>query len=159
MTNKKIVLILFLLVLLPALFYTVYEISIYNENENALTQIYDQKLSSILFSINQYYWDTSQRVKSDFVHELMNSSGPLSKRLDSSIQKISGLNAVFITDSLISDFRASINPDSALIFTSAQLQDSITNKSNVVKRLFHRRKIGYSKIEPILFHLGEGINF
>ena len=159
MSNKKIVLILILLVFLPALFYTVYEISIYNEDENALTQIYDQKLGSILFSINQYYWDSSHKIKSDFSQELARKGTSLPNILDTYLQKTEGLNAVLITDSLMADFRILIKPDSNFIFSPSELRDSVRTNENIIKRLFHRQKIGYSRIEPVLLHFKNGEKF
>ena len=54
---RKVVIILLVMVVVPSLFYTVSEISAYNENEELLNQAYKQQLDVILFSVNQYSWD------------------------------------------------------------------------------------------------------
>ncbi|MBN2426486.1 MAG: GHKL domain-containing protein [Calditrichaceae bacterium] len=54
---KKIVIILSAMILVPAVFFTISEISAYNENEQLLNTAYKQQLDIILFSVNQYAWD------------------------------------------------------------------------------------------------------
>ena len=57
---KHIIIILFALILLPALFYTAYEFNVLSENEELIEGIYEQQLNGVLFSVNQYAWDVVQ---------------------------------------------------------------------------------------------------
>ncbi len=56
-TVKKIGLILVIIILLPAVFLTVNEITSFNENEKVIEEIYSDQLEAILFSVNQYSED------------------------------------------------------------------------------------------------------
>jgi len=52
--TKRIALILIAIFLLPALFFSVYEISSLNKDEEMIDDIYKKQLEAILFSVNQY---------------------------------------------------------------------------------------------------------
>jgi len=52
--TKRIGLILTVIFLIPALFFSVYEISSLNKDEEMIEEIYQQQLETILFSVNQY---------------------------------------------------------------------------------------------------------
>ncbi|MEO1097791.1 MAG: hypothetical protein AAFX57_08550, partial [Bacteroidota bacterium] len=51
---RKIELILLLIFLLPAIFFSAYEISSLNKDEEVINQIYKDQLAAILYSANQY---------------------------------------------------------------------------------------------------------
>lgn len=53
-TLKKIIIPLLLVVMLPAISYSVYEISSLNETEKMIEEIYVNQLNTVLNSINQY---------------------------------------------------------------------------------------------------------
>ena len=55
----RILLILLLLALLPALFFTAYELNTLSDNEELIGSIYRQQLDAILFSVNQHAWDVA----------------------------------------------------------------------------------------------------
>jgi len=52
--TRKIALILTFVFLIPALFFSVYEISSLNKDERMIEDIYQKQLEAILFSVNQY---------------------------------------------------------------------------------------------------------
>src|SRR6266852_3188081 len=53
-STQRIGLLLALVFLLPALFFSVYEISSLNKDEKIFQAIYQKQLEAILFSVNQY---------------------------------------------------------------------------------------------------------
>jgi two-component system, OmpR family, phosphate regulon sensor histidine kinase PhoR len=53
-STRRIGLLLALVFLLPALFFSVYEISSLNKDEKMIQEIYEKQLEAILFSVNQY---------------------------------------------------------------------------------------------------------
>ncbi len=59
--TKRIALILIAIFLLPALFFSVYEISSLNKDEKVIDDIYTKQLEAILFSVNQYSDDAVSR--------------------------------------------------------------------------------------------------
>jgi two-component system phosphate regulon sensor histidine kinase PhoR len=54
---KKITLILILIILLPVIFFSLYEINTLNESEKVIEETYNNQLDAILFSVNQYSED------------------------------------------------------------------------------------------------------
>src|SRR6478736_6739776 len=53
-STNRIGLLLALVFLLPAMFFSVYEISSLNKNEEMIQEIYNKQLEALLFSVNQY---------------------------------------------------------------------------------------------------------
>jgi len=155
LVNKKIILILILLVSLPALFYTAYELSELNESEVILTRIHNQKLNSIVFSINQYSWDWYNKLKFKFLQDVYQKDD-INQPALSVMQSTAGLKAVFISDSLFADFRFIQKADTTAFLDRELVLDTLKAKRNIIKRLYHRRNVGYAKIEPLLFGSPEG---
>ncbi|KAA3608486.1 MAG: sensor histidine kinase [Calditrichaeota bacterium] len=59
---RNITLVIIIIVLFPALFFTAYEINSLNENEEIVEGIYKQQMETLLFAINQYvfsYFESS----------------------------------------------------------------------------------------------------
>jgi len=54
---KKSVIVLIGIILLPALFYTGYEMNALSDNEKMIEEVYKQQLDALLFSVNQHAWD------------------------------------------------------------------------------------------------------
>jgi two-component system phosphate regulon sensor histidine kinase PhoR len=59
MPLRTILLILLLLILLPALLYSVFELTTLGANEELVNDIYRRQLDVVLFSLNQYSWDVA----------------------------------------------------------------------------------------------------
>ncbi len=51
---KKIRLVFLLIIILPTIIFTIYEIASYRENEKEIDKIYNNQLDAILYSVNQY---------------------------------------------------------------------------------------------------------
>ncbi|HSD63817.1 MAG TPA: hypothetical protein VLB50_08455, partial [Ignavibacteriaceae bacterium] len=89
----KIVTILLAVILIPLIFFTVYEISSLNQTEQVLSRIYANQLDAILFSVNQY----SEDLISSWRNKLNNSL--TDKELVNAFLKVYGsVNYVFIAD-------------------------------------------------------------
>ena len=55
--GTRLGLLLVFVILLPALVYSVYQITSLTDTEDLLTAVYRQQLDGVLFSLNQYAWD------------------------------------------------------------------------------------------------------
>lgn len=159
-TIKKIGLILVIIILLPAVFLTVNELTSFNENERVLKKIYSGQLEAILFSVNQYSEDVagSWATKVDvFLDELDNARGRnTSGMIDSFFVELPSLVGFFIADSI---------KDSSIDFYTSRRENRILDKpidsfniaakqllldnENIVARLFTYKRGGYRKIEPV----------
>lgn len=150
MSNKKIILILLLLVLLPALVYTVYEASALQENKNVLAEIYDQKLNSVLFSVNQYYWDKAARVRSDFTILAREKGLNQPQVLDDFVNSTSGLSALAVTDTLLTRVPVFSRKSPVDDLDVDTLMQNLRKRQTAILRMLYRERIGYAKAESFV---------
>jgi len=159
LTQKKIGIILILIVLTPALFYTAYEINTLGENELIVNQIFEQQLDAILFSINQEAWNVSKNWADRINYFLTKDYENLDENLQQVIEKTGAINAIFLSDSLGQVQRYIIDP--AMARDELPLADDLNlllnQNPNIIKLLFRRSKTGYLKLEslPIVFNAGK----
>jgi len=159
-TVKKIGLILVIIILLPAVFLTVNELTSFNENEKVLEKIYSGQLEAILFSVNQYSEDVagSWATKVDvFLDELDNARGRnTGEMIDSFFVELPSLVAFFIADSIKDssiDFYTSrsesVLQDKPIDSLNVAAKKLLLDNENIVARLFTYKRGGYRKIEPV----------
>jgi len=98
--GKKISIIFVLVALLPALFYSAYEVSSLSSTEELIQSIYSKQLDVILFSINQYALDVAQNWSGE-INTLLITSQP--SRVDSAtrifLNRRAAVQGVFYVDS------------------------------------------------------------
>ncbi len=96
-STNRIGLLLGIVFLLPALFFSVYEMSALNKDEKMIQQIYEKQLDAILFSINQY----SDDVLSNWITKVESAKEATA---DEAFQKLlslnPSLNRVFVIDTI-----------------------------------------------------------
>ena len=153
---KRLALFLLLLVLLPALFYSTYEITSLTQNESLLERIYVQQLDAILFSLNQYSWDIANGWASDITRVLQDAATrtalPPGDRLKDFIAKNSGIEAVFVSDSsagsiLLTSTSGRVSPEDFLA--------AVRTEQSLVLRLRSFFSTGYRKIEGVTIGSGK----
>lgn len=160
-TLRTLTLLLVLLVLLPAIFYSAYEIGALTQSENLIERIYRQQLDAALFSLNQYAWDVADRWASDvdrIVRSARSSPRPLSHAaFDSFLSSNSGIHALFIGDTAATTFIvvSSSRPDSVRRkHTESEVRSLIRSQHAVVERLVRLQSTGYRKIEGVAIQQG-----
>lgn len=152
MKLPRIGLVLLLIVLLPALIYTAYEFTSLNENERLISEIYDRQMDAVLFSVNQYSWDISNRwiYRLDFIYNL--PAAQRQEKLQDFFKEAKAIHAVFFSDSLAGQLTFQINPqlpESATI-DKVILRDLLLRERALLARLLYRKKVGYAMIEPLI---------
>ena len=153
---KKLAAILILLVLLPAVFYSVYEISSLTQSETMIEQIYRQQLDALLFSLNQYAWDVASGWASD-VSRMMRDQIPrpsFRQRADfqNFLRNNKGIESLFVTDTAASSVTLACfsPPDSSQPqFQEADFLSLVRAEIPLVTRLLHLQRTGYRKIEGV----------
>jgi two-component system phosphate regulon sensor histidine kinase PhoR len=135
--TRKIFIVLFLIVLLPALFYSVYEISALNESEEMISQIYQRQLDAILFSINQYVLDIASGWATQIENDIPHS------QIERIIQSNPSIISIIISDTSLSN---------VTIFPSRQLLNRklITSQREMIERLVRYQAASYRKLEPVI---------
>jgi hypothetical protein len=96
-STNRIGLLLGIVFLLPALFFSVYEMSALNKDEKMIQQIYEKQLDAILFSINQY----SDDVLSNWVTKVESAKETSSEEAFEKLLSLNpSLNRIFVIDTV-----------------------------------------------------------
>jgi len=138
----KIGIILTLILVLPSVFFSAYEIGNLNQNERVIDSIYSSQLESILFSINQY----SDDVLSGWANQM--------DRQESGIDQILAKNYAIDAISLIESkdfqlFNKEKIPEDSLLHLKGELEKAYDGNLARIESLQRYVKSGYQKIEVI----------
>lgn len=136
-TTRIIAIILFCIVLLPTLFYSVYEFSALDETEMMISEIYNRQLDAILFSVNQYVLD----VASSQATEIEN--GLRSRNFDKLFQSNTAIQSIIIADKRLS--ACAVFPPTKINYLPTLLQHK-----NKIDRLVRYQEADYRKLEPVV---------
>ena len=153
----KLSLILVGIIFLPAIFYSVYEISTINKNEKMIKQIYEQQLDVILFSVNQYLWDNLTSWQSR-INRIRTQSGAYAEAVKETeysklIEELPVLQMLAFSDTALGRwrffFRSDYKGNAELLRRT--ITDSLQKNPHLLNRLGKFSKANYSKIETIMF--------
>lgn len=142
-------LLLLALILLPALFYTGYELSRLGEEEAQIAALYERQLDAILFSVNQHAWDVS----GGWIDALERDAD--APALPSRLSQQASVRFAMRLDSTASNpemlRHADESPADAQRDTDVlvQLRDSIAANADMLARLRRLRSSGYRKIDAL----------
>jgi signal transduction histidine kinase len=154
---KKIALILILIIILPALIFSIYEINSLNESERVIEGIYNNQLDAILFSVNQYSEDivSSWRSKLNLLlTEKASHPEYFKARADSFLSINRSISLIIFSDSLKAQNTSEMFYDPAADNNNQNIhllniKNFLANNSSKIKRLYTYERGGYSKIEPL----------
>lgn len=154
-STRKIGLLLALVFLLPALFFSVYEISSLNKDEKMIQEIYTKQLEAILFSVNQY----SDDILNSWISKIENGLGEIaqkdttSAKLNKLLTYNSSLNSVFICDSV--NGAAVLNyfstQDSTASRLQAKVEKALPQNKELIQQLISYKKNGFQKIVRLTY--------
>lgn len=139
-TTRKIGIILLFIILLPAVIFSVYEISSLNESEKMIDKIYNNQLDALIFSVNQYSEDVVGRFqyKLNFFNEEKKSSS-LDSQLTRFVEENPSVIKIVFTDSTLNSSDPMING----LLKSGQQK---------IEKLYSFKKEKYNRIEPIEYN-------
>ncbi|MBP6671629.1 MAG: GHKL domain-containing protein [Bacteroidetes bacterium] len=136
-STKKIFITLALIVLLPAIFYSVYEISSLDETEEMLSQLYSRQLDAVLFSVNQYTLDVASGWASQIENELP------ARRFERILKTNPSIRSIIIADTALQSQEEYPTPQSTFSRT-------LLLHINAVDRLIRYQTLSYRKLEPVI---------
>jgi two-component system phosphate regulon sensor histidine kinase PhoR len=166
-TVKRIVIILIILILLPAVFLTVNEFLSLKQNEEVISKIYSNQLDAILYSVNQYSEDVVSSWASgidDFLDRIPKiTSNKLSEVTDSFYSEMPSLLVVFAADSIndtqidIPGWQEDSNfPSSDYNQLNTRVRNLLVKNRGIIDRLFFYKQAGYRKLEPVETNTTDG---
>jgi hypothetical protein len=145
---RKVALTLLLVFLLPAAFYTVYELNSLSESEKELSRVFENQLDAILFSVNQYADDVARSWTLRIRTSLEEENLPWPREF---LAQQAGLEAVFVTGNHGSSLRLpylAAAADSVAI--QAAIAERLAGKAVLFQRLHAYQEQNYYKLEPLL---------
>jgi two-component system phosphate regulon sensor histidine kinase PhoR len=153
---KRFAFLLILVVLLPALFYSVYEINSLTTSEELMESIYRQQLEVVLFSLNQDAWDVASSWRSSITvlaeGAERKGAGALRTAVRGFLSRNPGVETVFFADTLLREVTAieSTEEPPGDLSSAARLRIALQAERAKAERLTRLRRSGYGKVEPIL---------
>jgi two-component system phosphate regulon sensor histidine kinase PhoR len=168
---KRIGIILIIIILLPAAFFSIYEIGSLSSSERVIEEIYNNQLDAILYSVNQF----SEDVVSSWTNKININSVLETLRPEQfaeelkKLQRENPIKQIFIVDDLKLDNLRIFSPPSPEIkkislendatsedakFRSA-VKSLVRNNTNKIIRLYTYRRGGYRKIESVQTNLSD----
>ncbi|MGE5497347.1 MAG: sensor histidine kinase [Syntrophothermus sp.] len=157
---KKIGVILVAIILLPGIFFSIYEIGTLNSSEKVIEEIYNNQLDAILYSVNQYAEDLTgawiSRISSGYMEQRFRPGA-----LNNEIAKLESENPVHalvladdVTGKGLELHIASPNSNDPKLqaqskLSSSEIRKIFANLGPRVDRLIIYKKGGYRKIESV----------
>ena len=152
-TVRGVALILLLLVLLPLLVFTAFEIARLGSGESAIKDIYNRQLDVVLFSVNQYAWDVVNTWAGSLQRawEPSREGGAFAPGFAGKFLPLnSSIDALFIADTTGERIRTLETPDGESRGARASLGAVLREGRPVIGRLLALGRQNYRKIEPIV---------
>lgn len=151
---KKIAFTLLVIVLLPALFYSGYQLSSLSTSEELFGKIYQQQLDAVLFSLNQYAWDAASAWANGLQIILSDRSHKSPDELAGAIKEFLGqrraIQKVFVSDSSLQGFTSMESPwFRPATVTDRSILSSLQKNREKIRTLIEFQKVEYRKIESI----------
>jgi two-component system, OmpR family, phosphate regulon sensor histidine kinase PhoR len=161
--TKRIAIILTVIFLIPALFFSVYEISSLNKDEEMIENIYQKQLEAILFSVNQYSDDAVNSWIAKL--QLIQGSNYENIKNSASLQNLLGLNSsiqlAFIIDTVNLRAETRIYSLDSLLADSlrTQIDESLQSNTLLIQQLIKYKRSGFQKTEVVKNKLKMAENF
>ncbi len=148
--KRKIGFLLVIIIILPILMFSAYQLYNLNEDAKGIQQMYDNQIESILFSINQFSEDYISRKRAELENILFFSKSDL---IEQNIE-------IFLNKNEPIKYITIIDTSCNLIGIYGGNLDSSKNKFEIIaqenkgklERLIRYKKANYDKIEPIVLN-------
>ena len=161
-STQRIALLLAFVFLLPALLFSVYEISSLNKDEKMIQEIYNKQLEAILFSVNQYSDDilNSWISKIEMGIEEARGKTPFPPRIKDLLTFNSSLTAIFICDTVNGSpvQKAFDRQDSIVTRLRLKIDAALTQGKLQIQQLISYKRSGFQKVDALSYSWNESRN-
>ncbi len=156
---RKIALILLLIFLLPAVFFSAYEISTLSRDEEVIYQIYQDQLDGILYSANQYSNDVLDGWVAKIQTGLETTFGDsIPEKINTLLELNPAVSLIFIGDTLnvsesiqVFSYNDSLRSDEF----RKKLASTLADESLRIKQLIRYKESSFQKKEALPSNLNE----
>jgi two-component system phosphate regulon sensor histidine kinase PhoR len=145
---KRIGFILLWIIILPALFFAVYQVSTLSRDEAVIKDIYSRQLDAILFSVNQYSEDiiSSWRNRINEVYKQQDAETELSPSLKNLVKENPSVKLIFIAES---DKVIGASESLQNMKYEQEIKSLISSNKEKISNLIQFYNEGYFRIEPV----------
>ena len=151
-STRRIGILLALVFLLPALFFSVYEISSFNKDEKMIQEIYNKQLEAILFSVNQYSDDLVNtwisRTETGMEEETQDT---IPSKIENLLSYSSSLKLILICDTVEgTPIRKSFSlNDSVARQLHPKMERALAESQNQIRQLVAYKRSGFQKVATL----------
>ncbi len=148
--NRRIAILILLVVIIPALFFTIYQIGALNQNEKVIEEIYNNQLDVILSSVNRYSDDVASGWEFKMNNYFSSPQLNLYNSLHQYIHDNPSMKGVFYcTDSSTNNIEIVLRDYNLSIVNQQKIISGLlAGHSKVIKKLYVNLQKGWRKIEP-----------
>lgn len=151
--TRKIALLLAVVFLLPALFFSGYELSSFNKNEALIQDVYNKQLEALLFSVNQYSDDVLNRWISQMEAgvDVTTSPGEIPPSIANLLSYNSALMAIFLMDTVGNQPSPQVyaSDENGVQGIRKMLADASWVDTTQIHQLIKYKKSGFQKVEAL----------
>lgn len=150
--------VLLVLIVLPLIFYSAFEIASLSEGEELMREIYRRQLDAILFSLNQHAWDVSSSWATQLDRSLGNREVLPDPALQRFLERTPTLDAVVEMDSSARNVLNTVRPGGdATPLSNDEIIACTDTARTRLDALLRYRRLDYRKLEPfVLSHARNG---
>jgi len=146
----KIGLLLVIVIVLPTIFFSAYEVSNLQRNEQMIDSIYVRQLESVLFSINQYSDDVVSSWASDIDAILKSNNIYKKERFHEFMNGHQSVNWIFLSDSINqAEIYSKVGDDEQKQIQDTMVNNLLRDNKMSITKLYQYIKSGYRKIQPV----------
>jgi two-component system phosphate regulon sensor histidine kinase PhoR len=147
----RLILVIVLLVLLPVVFFSAYQIGTYSSSEETMRDLYRRQLDVMLYSLNQYAWDATAHWAAALQADMQDPRRPMEDRVQKFLSRVPVVEAVVIADSTGRDIRFTARKGITL---SPAVRETLATHLQApdtrLAQLIRYRSLDYRKLEPVV---------
>ncbi|MCF8366530.1 MAG: HAMP domain-containing histidine kinase [Bacteroidales bacterium] len=142
--------LLLLIIAMPPLFFTSYEVSNYYQNEQMIDSIYTSQLESVIFSVNQYSDDIVSGWANQIEQDIQNADTSAAAFVSAFIKRNVSIRTVFFMCSGKQNSFHTLNTSRAFKTSGDSIFNGVLeNNVAMIERLKQYLEAGYRKIQPV----------
>ncbi len=153
---NKIILIIIVLVSLPVVIFSVYEINSLNENEKIIENIYNKQLNTVVFTINQSIYDIingwAHKINLIAVNSKERSNEDIHKNISQFMNQNPQIKSVVLAEEVYPNIKNLEVYKDGLVNSKyiSSLEKEMISNTQKIKRFLTFDQDGIRKIEPII---------
>lgn len=150
-TSRRLILLIVLLVLLPVLFLSAYQIGTFSSSEETMRDLYRRQLDVMLYSLNQYAWDLSAYWAGTLRLQMQKPGRSAEQGARLFLERTPVVESIVIADSGGDNATIVLREDvPAYVAVKETLVAQLRRHNESLEQLLRYRSLEYRKLEPFV---------